>query len=793
MTRLFYIAIVILVAPGGLAAVERLTFDASDFEGWRHHEGLVNVRPDGIEVRRFGTTYNAVVDADSFTSRTIGHYGVRKVRSPSNQPDADRAADLDASTWWQPDPDDAPQKWWLELDLGRAVVASKIRLVFPDTADVDPFRFFSVYTSPGAQIFGGDEERVVLTKLRPITDNTSRVVEFDLITVDRSRVAAPHLVSSDTLDFEIVRFIRFVSQDLSPGGALAEIEVSAVGFNLATRVAIEDRIANGDRVWGGRTWTSDSRDCSGCGKGSGAEALIDGDLSRRRWTIETLAGGGWRSHGIWSVVDLGSVFRVNRIVWLPVIIGVSPLLYAGSRDRNCPWEDIQFLTSDGSPSTTADPEVEGPYVYDLLSSVVNDSNPRRFLYDFQFPARDTRLVLWRHTGIGGTCRALQLFIFHSEGYPAQVELESQDMELARALSIRHVEWDADVPPGTRVEVATQTGNDFETITRYYLSNGKEVTKTAYDAAKSRNRGDIVEEILRDASWSGWSRPHRFSGQEFLSPTPRRWLRVRTRLFSDDPEVMPKLRSISLVMDTPVISGGITGSIWPREASLDSLTEFRYHLQPGGADGDDPGFDQVLIALPPGSDGVALVGVDVGGRAIAPKGELRHDTLRVWLPPPAVKGDSVVVVFTARVVESPSVFNALVAHSRNPVNTQSVNPVRFGAAHVYVPEAVAAATLLREVRHTEVLTPNGDGVGDEMTVDVTVLKATRVPRVGVYSLAGSLVAQLRCLNPGSHHAAYTWDGRMASGALVPPGIYLLRVHLHTDTRDDTVLRVVHVVY
>ena len=165
--------------------------------------------------------------------------------------------------------------------------------------------------------------------------------------------------------------------------------------------------------------------------------------------------------------------------------------------------------------------------------------------------------------------------------------------------MRFVEWDADLPPGTRIEVETQTGNGFQTITRYFLSNGKEVTKQAYESAKSRNRGDIVEEQVRDDTWSAYSQPHRFSGQAFLSPSPRQWLRARVRLISDDPAAFPTLRSLTFVANAPIITAGLTGRVFPREAAMDSLQGFRYTIAPVAFNSRDTGFDRALILLPPG--------------------------------------------------------------------------------------------------------------------------------------------------------------------------------------------------
>ena len=88
-------------------------------------------------------------------------------------------------------------------------------------------------------------------------------------------------------------------------------------------------------------------------------------------------------------------------------------------------------------------------------------------------------------------------------------------------------------------------------------NGDEVTKEAYEAARKRYRGDIVQEKVRDATWSTWSQPHRFSGQSFQSPSPRRYLRTRIRLYSDDLDASPVLRSLRVVANDPVIIAGLS--------------------------------------------------------------------------------------------------------------------------------------------------------------------------------------------------------------------------------------------
>ncbi|MBQ41341.1 MAG: hypothetical protein CME15_02665 [Gemmatimonadetes bacterium] len=788
--RLILTTAALLLVSHPESRAQNLVFDSSDFASWDHPVGLVNVLSDRVEVKRFGKTFNAVTNADRLSSSIIGDWGLRPVRSPSNQFLARRVADQENGTWWQPDPDDALQQWWVEIDLGRAVVADKVRVIFPDTDGARPFSFFSVYVSPGIPVFGGRAKRIVFNRLgRPVNNNTETVVEFDLKTTNIASATAENMVTGSTLDFDVVRFVRFAADGMTADAALAEIEVDGVGFNLSGKVGTASRIEKGEAHWGGRTWTSKDRDCYGCSKGSGSDALLDEDLGFRSWNIETVSKPIWRDAGTWSVVDFGTVYRVDRIIWMPIVGGRGPFLYGFQRDKQGAWGNFGILVSDGTPSSRADPAVEGPFDYDLLSEVENRG---RYLFDYQFEPRALRLLMWRVIVAPQFSRAVQLFVFHSEGYPVQVELESADLSLGGARSIRRVEWDADVPPGTSIEVETQTGNGFQAVKKYFLKNGKEVTKAAYDGAKSRNRGDIVEEEVRDASWSSWSLAHRFSGEEFKSPSPRTWLRVRVHLISRDPELMPTLRSLTFVAKDPVISAGLSGQIFPREAFLDSLQAFRYTIKPAGFSGRDPGFDQVLIALPPGSGDTELVSATVGGVVVDATAVVRGDSLIVQLPPPLVRRDSVEINFMTRLFQSPTVFGTLVANSSNEDNAQGVVPVEFAADQVFVPAAVNGGSLVRNVTHTAAFTPNRDGSNDDYELSFTLVKTRVQPRVRIYSLNGRQVAELVNTDMQSSRPHYVWDG-ISDDQIVPPGVYLMIVEVETDARKETVQKLVHVVY
>ena len=64
----------------------------------------------------------------------------------------DLLIDGDSSTFWQPETGDALKQWYVDIDLGRAVLARQIRLRFPDEPGAKPLQQFTVYISTGSRI-----------------------------------------------------------------------------------------------------------------------------------------------------------------------------------------------------------------------------------------------------------------------------------------------------------------------------------------------------------------------------------------------------------------------------------------------------------------------------------------------------------------------------------------------------------------------------------------------------------------------------------------------------------------
>ena len=95
--------------------------------------------------------------------------------------------------------------------------------------------------------------------------------------------------------------------------------------------------------------------------------------------------------------------------------------------------------------------------------------------------------------------------------------------------------------------------------------------------------------------------------------------------------------------------------------------------------------------------------------------------------------------------------------------------------------------------SRVMTPNGDGVNDFLTLSYTLqgISAATV-ELSVYDLRGRLIRQLVVETRGEGRYTDVWDGREAGG-LVAPGLYLARVTVDTDLGTFEQLRTVSVAY
>ena len=757
-------ALVIMALSAAASLADVFTFERkADWDTWTFPRGALVQNEDGsIGLNRIDKSINAAANARDFlhtvkSTRDLVPGGIRFVAS--GQETADNLIDGREDTWWQPAQEDVIDDWWVEVDLGRMVYATKIRLTFPDTEDARPFRNFSVYVNDGERANAAKDVFQFVRVGRTTEPNDQRVVEYELLTLDPGAATGRYMQTGDTLHYVPVQYIRFVPEEHHLGAALAEIEVESLGDNVALGT-----VARGGAIRAGANITNSS-------------AFTDGDHNTN-WSVS--GGLDWADEGHYFEWDLGAVYWLDHMI---VEIG-APIVYGGI----AVIREYEISTSDGTPigGLTSD-RVRSNFDYQQLSLVNASPSPVRDLYDFRFPTQKTRHIFFRRVSSSTLDKVFYLVVEYAlfgKGYVAEAEMQSEFIDLGGTKSIRRLTWDAELPEGTFVEIRSQTGDTFTIENKYYNKNGLDVTEAQWNKLPKSQKQDIVEIKRPGSDWSGWSPVYATPDEVFLSPSPRRFVQLQVKLGNDNPEVAPILRNIALHFDDALISGGVTSRILPRQVGFDSLQTFTYVLKPTFRAGDQ-GFNRVNIQTPAP---VEAVEVKVGGEVVLPTAvAMVGDSLQVDLPQ-RIQRDSVEVMFQTRIQANAIAFDAWVSVVGEDLQ-QGVRPEDNDAVTVFVPSVASGGDLIRLVEVASSVTPNGDGVNDEAAIRFVLAKVEATqPQVTIHDLSGR---QVRMVAVGA--AGFAWNGRDEDGQLLPPGMYICRIALAADVGEQTAHRIINLAY
>ncbi|MCH8807741.1 MAG: gliding motility-associated C-terminal domain-containing protein, partial [Planctomycetes bacterium] len=161
-----------------------------------------------------------------------------------------------------------------------------------------------------------------------------------------------------------------------------------------------------------------------------------------------------------------------------------------------------------------------------------------------------------------------------------------------------------------------------------------------------------------------------------------------------------------------------------------------------------------------------------------------------------------VSFRSIVFQSGATFEVQIGNSSRPDQWQRVDPGEAVGDDLAEGRGLTVLTPLQGGNlkvfgvSPEVFTPNGDGFNEVVVFEFAVLNINveREVTLEVFDLAGRRVRQLtetRTRGNGSY--AMQWDGTDESGALVPPGTYLLKAAVDSDANASDAVRVVGLVY
>jgi hypothetical protein len=575
--------------------------------------------------------------------------------------------------------------------------------------------------------------------------------------------------------YRAVQYIRIGIDEENANVGLAEVEVDGVGDNISLGLLHRGGSINTGLV---------VRD---------AQGMVDGNMNTYVSKFTTYkATTGWKGEGLWWEMDLGAEFWLDELFVYFTDPGEGA---SGSSVRNA-GTGFSFLYSDGRRTTS------GAVDYTRLITEGSDAgdvwlSERHFRYFFA--PRKVRYLFWHGflTNREWFVRMPELMLF-SAGYPAQVIVRSDFIDMGQVVgdgnpkAIKALHWDADLPPDTRLQLRSRSGSTLIEEYTFRDKIGVEITETRYNSLPAVLKGAIDTAVVVGTDWSNWSNVYQFSGEQFKSESPRRFVQLDMILSTDDPQVAPLLRSLAIEFEDALVQEA-RGRILPRSTRPNTETRFTYTMWTR-AESQDRGFNLLRLSSAGGLVAARDIVLRIGGAETVPdQVEIGGDSLLVFLPR-VVLGDSLELSFTSRVLHNAAVFSAELAHAGRPGLWQSVEVAERRGDVVFLPDLVGSRELIGDLELVaETVTPNGDGINDELELRFVVFKLGAASyQVGIYDLSGRRVAQMRDESDGTG-AVYRWSGRDMDGQLVAPGIYVLRVDLGAAAGKGVAMRSVAVVY
>ncbi len=387
---------------------------------------------------------------------------------------------------------------------------------------------------------------------------------------------------------------------------------------------------------------------------------------------------------------------------------------------------------------------------------------------------------------------------------------SNIIDLGGPASIGPLTWGGRQEPGAKVELRMRAGDDGDPNNYWRLTfrgdersrfdeNGKPLDLRAYQRVESGAKAGITHDTEH---WAFWNTAFDFAQQsgDMKALKPRQYVQVRADFESTD-QASSQLDYMQFAVSIPPVVSTALAEIAPVAVPVGEVSTFSYKIKPRFLPGD-LGFDSIAIDTPArvaGVDAVRIGGVDVefSLAEIGPTGFV------VRIPPvdTQLTDELIEVDFRGEIFKFGTLFTGRVFHSERPHEiAQNLTPgdadPLVDADRLQVDLMDLGQRTIQAVRlSSSVLTPNGDGVNDEITIEYDLLNlAGGVPvRIAVHDLAGRTLGRVVDDMASSGRTIVSWDGRSADGSLLGPGVYVLRLEVDADSGLDAIERVVSIAY
>ncbi len=798
------------------------------FENWVSAAATVEVSADGVRPRRLRRHTNAALEiVEALRQRPPKHLRNKPteeielldaVQAGSNREDVVNVFDGDMSTYWEPDPPSSAQinladEWWFTVDLGRVVFANRLVVRFVGPGQGDPFLLFDVLTSDGQKpisALGGNaiEYLSVIQTIEP--NRTRRHFEVDLSNAGQEARES------------LVRFVQVVvrGSNLDRGAEVSKLDYDGLDagekglVEYSTRLSDTRESAVPEKVYWKleperrgsiRYFRRERPRLAELEVWGGGDEILGGTLFRGGTIVtrQEIEPGAFLDHDLVTsiilknttgqddlVVDLGSSYWVDSQRMATNFRGSGSARGFSNYELN--FSDGQ-RHADGSLVWTVATRIEREYSgYRPASTMLIDR------HDFDpVKARFFRL-LWEGWA-NAYLAEMQLF---GSGFQPEVWLESDNIEMRRSKNLTEISWEADTPPGTQVVLQTKTGNTVITDTLYYTTEGQLLgkgdagAKKYYSRAYKSIRGEKILLHEEGPDWSPLSgRYEDPSGSKITSPSPRKIVKVRATLLSDDAHTAATLRSVRLRFSDP-FARRLLGEVTPTLVEAMGVERsFSLYVK---VDTLERQFDELLVRPPSGM--VLGEGDDVQKHIrlfSGPATELDEspglevlgygDSLHVKFPPVESGIEVLRLDFPATLYSSGGVLEASLRNSDSEF-WQRVDPGdatgEVASSTFIVVAQPESRVLFWELNISpRVASPNGDGINDEVMVEFTLVLvgANQTVEMEIYDVSGRLVRRLtQRRETGAGRYRIAWDGTDDSGHLAPPGLYAVRLGLEADT-------------
>ncbi|MBN64221.1 MAG: hypothetical protein CME20_22910 [Gemmatimonadetes bacterium] len=510
------------------------------------------------------------------------------------------------------------------------------------------------------------------------------------------------------------------------------------------------------------------------------EGTVNGDHEAAYQRKPTLTFPDANANGIWIILDFGILTGIHRVRFYPrnalVETPSAPFHDDFMRGYELWVNERQTNTAQNAP--------------DFL--IVRQARNEEAIVDLPVPSQYVRLVKLRSIAV--TPFEIDEIEVYGTGYLSEAVYYTDLIDLGGRATVGRARWTERAVGGasfSSVSVRVRTGNDDTPVLYRRDGIGEfgdpfiiEVTGEEYHQLERFEQAPLVDD---EENWSPWKSAE--NGALVTAPGPRSYIQFRLdfkgRIF--DTRQVARLQFDYL---QPPIADTLRAEVFPRLAEAEKPATFRYAVRLRSA-GPVRGYDRLEVDT--NIQVAEIRGLQINGRptefeVVENKPEL------FTLEFPLIDGDGDLLEFTfdLPIFRFGSTFSGRAFNSRWPQVPQILEPgnaIAFGpedidelsGLSVAIPRSQVGQLLGEIALSPRVLTPNGDGVNDEMEIFFNLLQLTLPTPVAfeIYDLAGRKVQTVFAEDHRLGPALHRWDGRSMDGKLLAPGLYVWVLRVEAD--------------